>query len=108
MVAPVAVIAALCYRFTKQRIHEKEREKESNIVLPVSIIDRLKEQRALFPGEERENVVIASAKKYIKKQNREERRKKKGRTICPPLFLAAFVNAFRASLRNAFAIILFF
>ena len=66
MVAPVAVIAALCYRFTKQRIHEKERE--SKIVLPVSIIDRFKEQRALFPGEERENVVIASAKKIDKKK----------------------------------------
>ena len=74
MVAPVAVIAALCYRFTKQRIHEKEREK--NIVLRVSIIDRLKEQRALFPGEERENVVIASAKKINKKKRLEKKKKR--------------------------------
>jgi len=108
VVAPVAVIAALCYRFTKQRIHEKEREKESNIVLPVSIIDRLKEQRALFPGEERKCRHRECQEIHKKTKQGREKKKKKGRTICPPLFLAAFVNAFRASLRNAFAIILFF
>jgi hypothetical protein len=104
VVAPVAVIAALCYRFTKQRIHERERE--SKIVLPVSIIDRFKEQRALFPRG-RERKCRHRECQENKQKKRLERRKKKGRTICPPLFLAAFVNAFRASLRNAFAIILF-